>query len=246
MPKLTVNCSQCESELERYPLNPVTKKPIKNFFCNKQCKGKWQTKQRELLGFTREWLENEYLVIGKSANQIAREIGRDSKRVWEWIRDYGIETRSRGHNTDHLPKDGSTWLGRNHSEETKENMSKLAIADGRLPWGKHNEPYWKGKNGSLHPSFKGGLTPERQQVYSSNEWINSVKEVWKRDNAFCQKCGKNHNEEQNRGNFHIHHIVSFMVRELRTEVDNLVLLCKECHKFVHSKNNINKEFIKEI
>jgi len=241
MAKENVNCSNCDNKLIRY-----TNNKSKNYFCDKQCKGKWQKKQRELLGFTKEWLENEYIIIGKSANQIAMEIGRDSKRVWEWIRDYGIPTRTRGHDTSHLLKDGSTFRGKKHTEETKKRLSEIAIADGRVPWGKCNEPYWKGKFGSLHPNWQGGLTPERQSVYSSEEWTNSVKEVWKRDNAFCQKCNKHHNEEKNRGNFHIHHIVSFMVRELRTDVNNLVLLCKECHKFVHSKENINKEFIKEF
>ena len=87
MPKSKVNCSKCGCEIERWIINPVTKKPIKNFFCDTKCKGVWQTEQRESLGFTKEWLINEYVNKGKSANQIAKEIGRDSKRVWEWMRD---------------------------------------------------------------------------------------------------------------------------------------------------------------
>ena len=246
MPKVKAKCSQCgKDDLLRWPINPSTKKPIQHFFCDKQCKGKWQTARREALGFTREWLEDQYLTQGKGANQIGREIGRNGKRVWEWIIDYGIPTRSRGHDTSHLPKDGSSFRGRVHSEETKKKLSDMAKADGRLPWGKHNPHPLKGGNPENHPSFKGGLTSERQAVYSSSEWVEAVKFVWRRDNAICQRCRKSHNETEVRGTFHIHHIVSFQVKSLQTDPDNLVLLCNECHKFVHSKQNTEKLFIGE-
>jgi hypothetical protein len=246
MPKKSCNCSQCGVQLMRWPVNPNTKLPIKNFFCNNTCKGAWQIAQREALGFTKDWLIDQYIKQGKDANQIGREIGRDGKSVWNWLSMYQIQTRPRGYDTTHLPKDGSTFRGRQHSEATKKKISEIAIADGRVPWGKNNEPYWRGKKGNEHPSFKGGLTPERQAVYSSQEWVESVKFVWARDNATCQCCGKHHNTEENRGNFHVHHIVSFQVKELQTKPSNLVLLCKDCHKFVHSKKNVNKQFIKEI
>lgn len=243
MAKIKVNCSICNSDLLRHAENPNTKLPIKNFFCNKLCKGQWQTNQRENLGFTKQWLENEYLTLGKGAPEIAKEIGRNSKRVWEWITDYGIPTRSRGYDTTHLPKDGSSFKGKRHSLETRKKQSEIAIEEGRVPYNPEVGSYMIGKKGKDHPNWKGGLTPDRQAVYASEEWSESVKAVWKRDKAICQRCGKNHNEEGNRGNFHIHHIISFMVKKLRTDVNNLVLLCKDCHKFVHSKNNLNNEFL---
>lgn len=243
MPKIETVCSHCGKSLKRWPNNPNTGKPIANFFCNTSCKGLWQKAQREALGYTKEWLENEYISKKRSANDIAREIGRDPKRVWEWMADYGIEIRPRGHNTDLLIKDGSGFRGKKHTEETKKKLSELSIADGRVPWGKNNPHPLKGAKSENHPNFKGGLTPERQSVYSSQEWVDAVKEVWKRDNATCQKCGKHHNQEGVRGSFHIHHIVSFQVRRLRTDANNLVLLCKDCHKFVHSKRNVEKLFI---
>lgn len=245
MPKKICKCSQCGNVLKRWPISPVTKKPIINFFCDTRCKGMWQTAQRELLGFTKEWLYDQYITKGKDANKIAKEVGRDGKSVWNWLSLYGIPTRPRGHNASNLVRDGSVWVGRKHSEKTKKIMSDAAIADGRLPWGKNNKPYWTGVKGSKHPSFKGGLTPERQAVYSSKEWVDAVKIVWKRDNAICQCCGKDHRNNENRGTFNIHHIVSFQVKELQTEPSNLVLLCKDCHIFVHSKQNVTKKFIKE-
>jgi len=36
-------------------------------------------------------------------------------------------------------------------------------------------------------------------------------------------------------------------KEIRADANNLVLLCVKCHRFVHSKKNINGEFIgKEV
>ena len=127
----------------------------------------------------------------------------------------------------------------------KKNLSKISKEDGRVPWGKNNPHPIKGIEKEKHPNYKGGLTPERQSFYSSIEWVEVVKEVWKRDKAICQRCGNNHNQEKTRGTFHIHHIVTFQVRELRAELSNLILLCKECHRWVHSNQNINKDYIKE-
>ncbi len=103
----------------------------------------------------------------------------------------------------------------------------------------------KGRKGKETPSWKGGITPERQTVYSSEAWVEAVKKVWERDKAICQRCGKNHNQPKARGTFHIHHIVSFEVKKLRTSVDNLILFCAKCHRWVHGKKNVNKEFIGE-
>jgi 5-methylcytosine-specific restriction endonuclease McrA len=66
--------------------------------------------------------------------------------------------------------------------------------------------------------------------------------VWKRDKGTCQRCGAKANDG---AIMHIHHIVSFAVKELRTETGNLVLLCIGCHHFVHSAANTGREFVKE-
>ena len=94
-----------------------------------------------------------------------------------------------------------------------------------------------------HPYWKGGITPDRQDFYSTSEWKKVYPQVWKRDKAICQKCGI---EKNNDIQFHIHHIVSFQDKSLRCDINNLVLLCKDCHIFVHSNSNISKEFIKVV
>ena len=246
MPKEIVHCSQCGKELKRWKINPNTKRPIENFFCDNACKGKWQTEQREALGFTKEWLYEEYIIKKKSTYEIAKEIGRDPKRVYEWIVNYGFETRPRGHNHDqNLIKDGSPFRGKKHKEETKQLFRELRIKDGHVPYLKDGK-HWLHHDGAVSPNYKGGITPDRQAFYSSEEWSDAVKGVWKRDNAVCQRCGKKHNSKEARGTFHIHHIVSFQYKPLRASVDNLVLLCRPCHLWVHSRENKEKDFIKEI
>ena len=239
--KKEVECGFCKTELKRYQTK------TDNYFCDTNCKSKWQTLQRENLGFTKEWLSDQYFNKGKTCNDIAKEIGRNSKRVWEWFRDYGIEIQKRGENKHQQFKPGhKLGVGRIHTEQTKQKIREVRIKDGHVPYLNKDGVHWlKGIKGKGHPSYKGGLTPERQSFYSSEIWSEVVKEVWKRDNAICQNCGKHHNTELNRGNFHIHHIISFQIPEYRSELDNLILLCKECHRWVHSKKNTNKKFIKE-
>jgi len=239
--KFNVKCTYCDTEIKR------SKTKTDCYFCNIGCKSLWQKKQRENLGFTKEWLIDQYFNKGKTCNDIAKEIGRNSKRVWEWFKDYDIKIQSRGENKNQQFKKGhKAGVGRVHTDETKRKIRDARIKDGHVPYLNKEGVHWlKGVKGFLHPSFRGGLTPERQSFYSSEEWCEAVKQVWKRDNAICQKCGKSHNTEQNRGNFHIHHIISFQVKEFRSNIDNLLLLCKDCHRWVHSKSNINNQFIKK-
>lgn len=239
-----VNCSECSKEISRVFWNYAKNREIATFFCDTKCKAHWQIKQRESLGFTKEWLIDEYCVKNKSANQIAREIKRDPKRVWEWIRNYGLETRPRGTDYGQCFKSGqeSVFKGMRHSEDTKNKARERRLKDGHVPYLKDGI-HWLKHDGAISPNWRGGVTPERQSFYSSEGWKNAVKKVWERDNAICQKCGKNHNKEGNRGSFHIHHIISFAVKELRSDINNLVLLCKECHRWVHSKGNIEKAFL---
>jgi hypothetical protein len=100
--------------------------------------------------------------------------------------------------------------------------------------------------GRRPPSWRGGVTPERQALYSSPEWAAAVLAVRQRDGGVCRRCGaKPSGRAEARRFFHIHHLVSFAVRELRCDPENLVQLCWSCHGFVHSRRNVAREFIKE-
>ena len=196
----------------------------------------------------KEYLIEEYLVKKRTCNDIAKEVKKDPKTIWSWLKKYGIETRSRGgaNTSGSFQKGSDLWVGKKHKQETKDKIKNARIKDGHVPYLKNGEHWLKGISKENHPMYNGGLSPERQSFYSSKIWVELVKKVWHRDNAICQKCNKPHNTELNRGNFHIHHIISFQVKEHREDLSNLILLCKECHKWVHSRKNVNKILIKSI
>ena len=129
------------------------------------------------------------------------------------------------------------WL-KKHNIPRRDTSENHIIKPRKPMIGKSNPMY--GVRGSDHPNWKGGCTPERQAFYSSDEWKLVVPIIWRRDNYTCQRCNTKHR-------YHIpidiHHIVSFSVKELRCVISNLVLLCKDCHKFVHSKKKTGGEFI---
>ena len=91
--------------------------------------------------------------------------------------------------------------------------------------------------GKRPASWKGGVTPERQSVYASSEWKTAAKTVWRRDRGHCRRCGKR------RARMNIHHLITFAVREVRVEIGNLTLLCVDCHRWVHSRKNVRREFL---
>lgn len=218
---------------------------------------------------TREWLYQKYVVEQLGTTQIAKLVNRHPTRVHDWLVNEGIPTRKKWHGNipERRKHHDAEWLateygkGRTLAEIGEEchvtantilnYMRRYGIATqstierrvlrgtlSRLS-GEANPMY--GKRGAEVPSWKGGCTPERQAFYSSEEWARACSLVWKRDAATCQKCGQVKTDEAQE--YHIHHIVSFSHKELRAEPSNLVLLCAKCHRWVHSKRNMERLFL---
>lgn len=160
----------------------------------------------------RVWLYNQYIVLEKSTADIAREFGCRDTNIQYFLKKFGIKSR-------------------NVSESRKIKH-----------WGQSgvDNPMWN-KFGEFNPNYKGGITPERQSFYISQEWKNACRAVWKRDNATCQRCGMKKDADMP---FHVHHIKGFADKELRADIDNLILLCEVCHQWVHSKANKHNEYIR--
>lgn len=95
--------------------------------------------------------------------------------------------------------------------------------------------------GSKNPAWNGGTTPERQRAYKTVDWIQLVKYIYKRDGYKCQRCGT---EKVGSVKFHAHHIRPWsLYPDLRLEPSNLVTLCDTCHRWVHSRQNLNLEYL---
>lgn len=256
----TNKCKQCKKAIERRG----KRTPV---FCSLTCKGEWQKSQKPA---DKAWLEQKYIKEGLSTYQISKIVNRNPKQVWHWLRGYQIPLRKHEWDTslnEEIPYHNADWLreqyidqGRTASEIAVQfnvtdctiryflhrfNIPTRTTAETREKkyWGVNGErnPMY-GRNGEANPRWRGGVSPERQAFYSSIEWTEAVKFVWKRDQGICQRCGA---KPHSRSQFHIHHIISFAVRELRAEPTNLILLCATCHRWVHSNKNAKRDFIEE-
>jgi hypothetical protein len=234
--KQSVTCYFCSSDLKRHP----SKSGL--YFSNYDCKARWQRTTKPV---TREWLYQKYIIEKQDCTQIAQLVNRNSKRVWEWLINEGIETRGRGTDGRVHFKRGvqSAFKGRKHTEAAKQLFREQKLKAKSCPAyvnGKHWLHVYKDRKPA---SWRGGITPERQAFYATPEWRIARATVWRRDKATCQKCGAKQNENRSLP-FDVHHIVSFENVQLRAEPLNLILLCEPCHYWIHSRKNKSKQFIK--
>lgn len=161
----------------------------------------------------REWLTQNYVELRRSTGEIAADFGVTDAAILFWLRKHKITRRD-------------------ISQARAIKHWGLAGAD---------NPMWN-KRGELNPRWLGGVTPDRQEFYTSMEWKSACSLVWKRDKARCRRCDMYKDDSPDMP-FHIHHIVSFADKELRAEPLNLVLLCETCHHFIHSRKNVNHEYL---
>lgn len=238
-------CKWCDNEIVR----GGNKSGV---FCNRECKGEWQRTQKPI---NRDELYDLYIIQNKSTYEIAEIVNRDSKRVWEWLKDYNIPTRTAGstlsENTyGHKIRKGLVTHPKRGVQVSQETKLKISNTRKSRTYeslsGDKNSMF--GVRGELSPNWKGGLTPLRQKIYSTDEWKNVRKLIFERDNYSCVMCNK-YMSSIKRGNrkicnLAIHHIKPFSDDITKAcEEDNLVLLCHECHTWVHSKNNLEGLFI---
>lgn len=107
----------------------------------------------------RSWLEHEYVTRGRSASDIAAEMGCGENNILYWMEKHGIPRRS-------------------VSEARKvKHWGSVRAAN----------PMW-GKRGPLSHNWQGGISPIRARLYARVEWDDAVAAVWERDKGYCQRC----------------------------------------------------------
>lgn len=161
----------------------------------------------------RDWLLDNYAAARRSTGEIADEFEVTDAAIIFWLKRHGIDRRT---------------------------VSQARAIKHWAMVGEDN-PMWNRK-GELNPHWKGGVTALRQAFYAGQEWKAACSAVWKRDNATCQRCGLYHPDDAGVP-MHVHHIVSFADGDLRAETSNLVLVCQICHLWIHSKRNVNRDYI---
>ena len=101
--------------------------------------------------------------------------------------------------------------------------------------------------GKDNPNYNPNKTDEeREQGRNIKGYTDFIKNVLKRDNYTCQCCGINGNGY----NLRVHHLDGYnWCKEKRTDIDNGVTLCEDCHKEFHNiygKGNNTKEQFDEF
>lgn len=131
---------------------------------------------------------------------------------------------------EHCANISNAKLGKKIKPCSPERRAKI-IAHNRHA-GQPKESHW---------NWKGGITPERNQMYYSKEYQTWRSGVFERDGYKCVKCGNGKS-----GVFRAHHVYNFSEFEhLRTNIDNGITFCYKCHEAFHvtfgyTHNNLNQ------
>lgn len=188
-----------------------------------------------------------YTELGLSCPDIGWLYERDASTIRGWLIADGIPTRPRGSNAAvHFRKGArSAFAGRKHTPDSIAKVRAATISRGGVPYLRNGQHWLTGQPPEANPRWNGGATPERQEFYRSPEWKAAVRYVWTRDNACCRNCGKDWRtvDRAMEPTFHIHHVWSFQIAALRAHPAILVLLCRECHLWVHSKANVSRAWL---
>jgi hypothetical protein len=172
-----------------------------------------------------------------------RKLSEDHKRILiesNRRRVLSSETRkkmSESHRGQH------TWLGRKHSEATKQKI-RLKLIGHRNSDASIRRGALK-RRGEKHPCWKGGITPITERIRKTDRYKRWRQEVFIRDNFTCQNCGDNTG-----GNLNAHHKKPFskLLEEVRKylplldlydgamiytplwDINNGITYCEKCHK----------------
>ncbi len=173
-----------------------------------------------------------------------------------WIRSaYVWGKYARGHYRKDAPYKSREWLIEQYVNKRR-NLTDIARECGvvhsaiakfmrkfGIPRRDAREAHIGTQMGKNNPAWKGGVTPERQRLYKSQEWKALVSSVYARDNYICRRCQKQVSGVGKR-RAHAHHIKSWAdYPELRKDPSNLVTLCRTCHEWVHSLENTSRDFL---
>lgn len=161
----------------------------------------------------KSWLMKYYYEKQLSAAKIAKIADCTENNIFYWMDKHGIKRRS--------------------------ISESISLVDGWGLKGEKNGMY--GRIGEDNPNYKDGSSPERQKLYARGKGTEFIKQALKKDNYKCQRCG---NEQSTDNPLHVHHIKPWAGNpEYRFDLENVIVLCRNCHRWVHSKKNKCKIYL---
>jgi hypothetical protein len=225
-----------------------------NFYCTRECEGKHKVtleknKLEDKLNVDdlKGWLYQQYHIEKMPTRKIAEIMygkPKNGPNVLGWMERLGIETRTRSEavalqwvdnderraeTAERLIKNtGAGTVGRKkliNIMQTEEYKSKSSTAK----LGSNNPMY--GVTGNKHPQWNPELSDsERISKRNYPEYTAWRASVFERDRYTCQVC-----LDEVGGNLTAHHINGYHWDEGgRTDINNGITLCEDCHKEFHS------------
>jgi uncharacterized protein YjcR len=185
-----------------------------------------------------QWLRRQYVDISNTSYEIAEICGCSSHPVLKWLDRHGIERRGPDAQLDDERLKDSEWL---REQYVKKGLSTSDIAN-KADCCKTTVRNWLDRHGietrdsnpsgEDHPLWNGGRVP-----YGAG-WNESKKEfVRQRDSYTCQdpRCSVTQAEHEQTFSekLHVHHLRKARNvddPEERNATENLITLCRPCHR----------------
>ena len=202
----------------------------------------------------KEWFYQKYVVEKVPLIKISQMLGISNRTPPKLLEYYGIKKNTQSEsianqwiNNEKRRKEQSERVKINFAtEEAQEKRSKILQSEeyrkkqSISKLGERNGMY--NKVGDLSPTFKRDITIEERiksrQYFLYKRW---KKEVLEKANHTCQCCGKS---DVKLNTHHLNSYTDFPTQ--RTDINNGVCLCEDCHKLFHKlyggKHNTKEQF----
>lgn len=211
---MNAECAYCGHQLWRAPSEV---KRYHRFFCNRACRGKWETEQAQRLCdwcgklFSPKHLSrNRHFFCSQECYGKWQSANRVGENAANW-RDRPIELT--------CATCGKAFRRVIYTEAKSRYCSCECQAIGA------RESF----RGEKNPAWRGGVTALRRSRHHQRSWPNEVKE---RAGHRCELCGSTER-------LHAHHIVSYAeAPERANDPENGMCLCERCHRAAHSRHPV--------
>ena len=130
--------------------------------------------------------------------------------------------------------EGNPHFGKTHNEETKQRISIITKEKMTPEICAYLSKLSKARTGELSSNWRGGRWVYWQYPYEFEAIKPYIRE---RDDYTCQHCGATNNITNGR-NLDVHHRDG---NRFNNNEDNLITLCRSCHKIAEAKLRAEKE-----
>jgi len=198
--------------------------------------------RRKMLRESIDDIKNRYVNEKQPAYEIANEYNVDDATITRLLKEAGVDVRNVQEQhlatTDYPKLTDYNWLWeeyRNKEKYTPEIAEELGCSVGAVYNAilRHDIPVWEhGEtiSGEKNAHWNGG----RERYYGPN-WTEKRENAIQSNNEQCKACGmgREKHKEVYGSDIEVHHITpikEFDDPEAANKVENLVPLCKSCHK----------------